>query len=76
LFLGLLAEACGRAGQVEEGLRSLDEALEAMQTTEERIYEAEVYRLTGELLLRQSAAQQGEAEERFPLVSAGPGSGC
>jgi predicted ATPase len=62
LFLGLLAEACGRAGQVEEGLRTLHEALEAMQTTEERMYEAEVYRLRGELLLQQSAEQQGEAE--------------
>ena len=59
LFLGLLAEACGWAGQVEEGLRALDEALEAMQTTEERIYEAEVYRLRGVLLLQQSAEQQG-----------------
>jgi class 3 adenylate cyclase/predicted ATPase len=61
-FLGLLAEACGRAGQVEEGLRALDEALAAMQTTEERMYAAEVYRLRGELLRQQSAAQQGEAE--------------
>jgi predicted ATPase len=65
LFLGLLAEACGRAGQVEEGLRALHEALEEMQTSEERLYEAEVYRLRGELLLQQSAAQQGEAEESF-----------
>jgi TOMM system kinase/cyclase fusion protein len=64
LFLGLLAEACGRAGQVEDGRRTLDEALEAMQTTEERMYEAEVYRLRGELL-QQSGAQQGEAEEHF-----------
>ena len=63
LFLGLLAEAYGRAGQVEEGLRALDEALEAMQTTEESFYEAEVYRLKGELLLQQSAEHQGEAEE-------------
>jgi predicted ATPase len=36
-----------------------------MQTSEERMYEAEVYRLRGELLLQQSAAQQGEAEEHF-----------
>ena len=62
-FLALLAEACGKAGQIEEGLRALDEALEAMQTTEDRVYEAEVYRLKGVLLLQQSAAQQGEAEE-------------
>jgi predicted ATPase len=62
LFLGLLAEACGRAGRVEEGLRALDEAREAMQTTEERMYEAEVYRLRGELLRQRPTAQQGEAE--------------
>jgi class 3 adenylate cyclase/predicted ATPase len=65
LFLGLLAEACVRAGQVEEGLRALDEAWEVMQTTEERVYEAELYRLKGELLLQQSAAHQGVAEEHF-----------
>jgi class 3 adenylate cyclase/predicted ATPase len=62
LFLGLLAEACGRAEQIEEGLRALHEALEALRTTEERMYEAELHRLRGELLLQQSAAPQGEAE--------------
>jgi class 3 adenylate cyclase/predicted ATPase len=64
LFLSLLADACGRAGQVEEGLCALDEALAARQTTEERMYAAEVYRLKGELL-QQSATQQGEAEEHL-----------
>jgi predicted ATPase len=43
----------------------LHEALEAMQTTEERLYEAELRRLRGELLLQQSVAQQEEAEESF-----------
>ena len=62
-FLALLAEACGQAGQVEEGLHALREALESMQTMEDRFYEAEVYRLKGVLLLQQSTAQQGEAEE-------------
>jgi predicted ATPase len=42
---------------------ALDEALEAMQTTEESFYEAEVYRLKGEILLQQSAEHQGKAEE-------------
>jgi predicted ATPase len=65
LFLGLLIEACEQAGQVEEGLRALHEAQEVMQTSDERLYEAEVYRLRGELLRQQSAAQQGEAEEQF-----------
>jgi predicted ATPase/class 3 adenylate cyclase len=65
LFLGLLAEACVKAGQVDEGLRVLDEAWEAMQVTEERVYEAELYRLKGELLLQQSVEQQNEAEASF-----------
>src|SRR5439155_22357130 len=63
-FHALLAEACGRAGQVEEGLSALEEALEALPTAEDHFYEAEVYRLNGELLLQQSA-QQGQAEEHF-----------
>jgi predicted ATPase len=63
-FHALLAEACGRAGQIEDGLRALSEALEAMQTREDRLYETEVYRLQGELL-QQSAAQQGEVEEHL-----------
>ena len=61
-FHALLAEACGRAGQVEEGLRVLEEALEALQTAEDRFYEAEVYRLKGALLLARSAEQHAEAE--------------
>jgi predicted ATPase len=61
-FHALLAEACGRAGQVEEGLRALEEALEALQTAEDHFYEAEVYRLKGELLLARSVEQHTEAE--------------
>jgi class 3 adenylate cyclase/predicted ATPase len=65
LFLVVLAEACGKGGQNDEGLRALEEALEAVQTKEERLYEAEVYRLKGELLLQRSAAQQEEAVACF-----------
>ena len=60
-WLALLAEACGKVGQLDEGLRALEEALTAVQHNEEHNYEAEVYRLKGELLLQQSAAPQGEA---------------
>jgi predicted ATPase/DNA-binding winged helix-turn-helix (wHTH) protein len=51
-FLTLLAEAYGQAGQPEAGLTVLDEALTVVATTEERWWEAEVWRLKGELLLR------------------------
>ena len=64
-FLALLAEACGKVGQLDAGLRALEEALAAVQHNEEHHYEAEVYRLKGELLLQVSPAHQEEAEEHF-----------
>jgi len=57
-----LAEACGKAGQINEGLHALEEALEVVQTKEERLYEAEVYRLKAVLLLQDSTAHQEAAE--------------
>jgi predicted ATPase len=60
--LALLAEACGQAEQIDEGLRLLAEALAVADSTAERWYEAELYRLKGELL-HQSAAPPGEAEQ-------------
>ena len=50
--LALLAEAYGKVGQVEEGLRVLAEALAVSDSTGERVYEAELYRLMGELTLQ------------------------
>jgi len=52
-FLALLAEACGKAGLAEEGLNALTEALGIVCKNGEREYEAELYRLKGELLLAQ-----------------------
>jgi predicted ATPase len=53
-FLGLLAEVCRQAGRATEGLVVLDEALTVVNHTGERYYEAELYRLKGELLLQQA----------------------
>ena len=53
-FLALLAEACGHAGHTDEGLRLLAEALAVADHNAEHWYEAELYRLKGELLLAQS----------------------
>jgi predicted ATPase len=61
-YLVLLAEAYGRAGQAEEGLRLLAEALEHQDTTGEVNLAAEVYWLKGELLLRQAIPDEVEAE--------------
>src|SRR5262249_9539537 len=51
-WLALLAEAYGTAGQVQEGLQVLDEALALVDKNGERYWEAELYRRKGELLLR------------------------
>ena len=47
----MLAEALGKAGEAEEGLRVLAEGLALVEQHGERVHEAELYRLKGELLL-------------------------
>jgi predicted ATPase len=66
-FLSLIAEAYGMMGQPEAGLTVLTEALTLAfaETTGERWYAPELYRLKGELLLQQNAANQVEAENCF-----------
>jgi predicted ATPase len=64
-ILAWLAEAYGKVGQVEEGLTVVAEALTAVDTTGERVQEAELYRLRGELLLQHAMAQQEAAEACF-----------
>ena len=53
-LLSLLAEAYGKTEQPAEGLKALAEALDQVQKTEERRFEAELYRLRGKLTLQQS----------------------
>ena len=64
-FLALLAEASGQAGQPEAGLAALAEAVTLVDATEERWWEAELYRLHGTLLLQGSRAAVGQAEACF-----------
>lgn len=52
--LALLAEAYGKSGQAEEGLNVLAEAPQLVEKNDERFYEAELYRIKGELLLAQA----------------------
>jgi len=68
-WLALLAEAGGHGGQEKEGLPVLAEALAMAHRSGEQVYEAELYRLKGELTLQskvqgpQSTVE--EAEECF-----------
>jgi class 3 adenylate cyclase/predicted ATPase len=77
--VAVLAEAYSKAGQPEQGLAALAEALQFVEKNDERFYEAEMYRLKGELLLQQENQKvkgkgqkakveteaQSEAEECF-----------
>jgi predicted ATPase len=64
-YLALLAEAYGKDGQPEEGLRVLAEALRASQKKGWRLWEADLFRLKGELLLKQAVPGEQEAETCF-----------
>jgi len=50
-YLAFLAEAHLRCGQVEAGVRVIDEALRLTATHFDRFWEPELHRLRGELLL-------------------------
>src|SRR5712691_10608187 len=63
--LALLAEASAQEGQTTEGLEALAEALATLPKSGARWWEAELYRLRGELLLQHAVAQPGEAEASF-----------
>jgi predicted ATPase len=63
-FLALLAEAYGEGGQAAEGLAALDEALTIVDSggeDGERLWDAELCRIKGELLLVRSRDVQAEA---------------
>ncbi|MEZ4863695.1 MAG: AAA family ATPase [Caldilineaceae bacterium] len=57
-YLSLMAEIHAKAGQVEQGLKLLDEAQAFMHGHDERCHAAELYRLQGEL-----RHLQGETDE-------------
>jgi predicted ATPase len=61
-FLALLAEVFSKVDEIEEALHLLDKAMAMVNSKGERYYEAELYRLKGELLLK---ANQGNAEDCF-----------
>jgi predicted ATPase len=66
-YLALLAEAYGKEGQSEEGLRVVTEALALVDQSGERRGEAELYRLKGTLMLQSKTSRRsvtGEAQTR------------
>jgi predicted ATPase/class 3 adenylate cyclase len=69
-YLALLAETHGQIGQPEEGLKMLAEALATVDKIGERHYEAELYRLKGELTLQQwkVESQKSKVPNAQPLT--------
>jgi predicted ATPase len=65
MMLAALAEAHGKAGQVEKGLALIAEAQEFVAKTGECVFEAEIHRIKGELLLARSPSDPAEAETSF-----------
>jgi DNA-binding winged helix-turn-helix (wHTH) protein/tetratricopeptide (TPR) repeat protein len=63
-FLCLLAEACKETGRLDDGLNALRDALAVANEHEIRFYEAETYRLRGELL-KQNDSNVAEAQSCF-----------
>ena len=64
LYLAGQAEAYGMLGKTQEGLDVIGEALDVVQRTEERWWEAEVHRIKGELLKLSGELSEAEASFR------------
>lgn len=65
LYLAVLAEMAAQAGQITMGLQLVSDGLATVAQTRLEFYEAELYRVQGELLLRQDGAAASEAEASF-----------
>jgi predicted ATPase len=66
-IIALLATACDIAGQFEEALTLLDDALQIVERTGERWFAAELNRRKGQLLLRQGHTEAAEELYRKAL---------
>ena len=64
-LLPILADAYRKIGQTDAGLGVLNKAADLLNQTGTRYYEAELYRLRGELLLIQNATDVAKAENCF-----------
>jgi predicted ATPase len=64
-YLAILAEGYDSVGEAELGLSALTEAVAFMEETGEGLWEAEIHRLKGQLLLHRSSKGQRQAEASF-----------
>ena len=64
---GVLARAYGRRGAPEEGLRIIDESLAWTEETGSRFFNAELYRIRAELLVRAGRTDEAERDYQSAL---------
>ena len=70
MYLGHIATAHASLGQPEVGLDLLDEAVQTVEETGERFFEAELHRLRGKMFLALSREGEAEVELRRALTIA------
>jgi predicted ATPase len=61
LFLTFLADAYGKAARPDEGLTQIEEAARSIEVRNERVYEAEMHRVQGELFRSMQKVSAAEA---------------
>ncbi|RWA76455.1 adenylate/guanylate cyclase domain-containing protein [Mesorhizobium sp.] len=60
--LGLLADACGKAGKPSEGLRHINQAVVSSTAVNVHFFDAELYRIKAALLLQSGSAPKAATE--------------
>ena len=65
LFLSSLARGHADLGQIDEAWRRITEAISAVEATKEKIFEAEVHRIAGEIALKSPKPDAAKAETYF-----------
>ena len=70
LFLTFLADAYGKAGRPEEGLKQIAEAARSIEVRNERVYESEMHRIQGELFRTMQEVSAAEASFRQGIAVA------
>ncbi len=63
--LAYLARAHAELGQFDDAWRCIDEALRTIETTKERLWEAELHRIAGEIALKSPEPDAAKAEAYF-----------
>ena len=64
-YLSYLARAYAEMGQLDDARRGIIEAIRVVQTTKERLWEAEVHRIAGEIALLSAEPGKAKAEGYF-----------